>query len=146
MRNLCCKVTNLLPLLQFLIPWACKQGIKSTAGAIKCCKENKIAASPNTWHNILFLVINLYVSKYKNQFKCNIYLLTTVITCSLLFRGLVLTTLSYLKKYILRVIYFSLIRSCFTFINLFIEWLIVVILNLYIIKVSDMNTLVDSLL
>ena len=45
---------NLLPLLQSLIPQACKQGSKSKAGAIKCCKENKITAPPNEWHNIPF--------------------------------------------------------------------------------------------
>ena len=29
-----------------------KQGIKSKAGAIKCCKEIKITAHSNAWHNI----------------------------------------------------------------------------------------------
>ena len=43
---------NLLPLLQSLVPRACKQGNKSKAGAIKCCKESKITAPPNEWHNI----------------------------------------------------------------------------------------------
>ena len=43
---------NLLPLLQSLVPGACKQGSKSKAGAIKCSKENKITAPPNAWHNI----------------------------------------------------------------------------------------------
>ena len=43
-----------MPLLQYLIPRACKQGINSKAGAIKCCKEIKITAPPNEWHNIPF--------------------------------------------------------------------------------------------
>ena len=41
-----------LPLLQSLVPRACKQGSKIKAGAIKCCKENKITDPPNAWHNI----------------------------------------------------------------------------------------------
>ena len=36
------------------MPQACKQGIKSKAGAIKCCKEIKITALPNEWLNIPF--------------------------------------------------------------------------------------------
>ena len=31
-----------------------KQGFKSKAGAIKCCKENKITAPSNEWSNIPF--------------------------------------------------------------------------------------------
>ena len=30
------------------------RSIKSKAGAIKCCKEVKITAPPNEWHNIPF--------------------------------------------------------------------------------------------
>ena len=44
---------NLMPLLHSLVPRACKQGIKSKAGAIKCCKEIKITAPPIEQHNIL---------------------------------------------------------------------------------------------
>ena len=36
----------LMPLLQSLVSQACKQGIQSKAGAIKCCKETKITAPP----------------------------------------------------------------------------------------------------
>ena len=39
-------------ILQSLIPQAFKQGSKSKAGVIKCCKESKITAPPNAWHNI----------------------------------------------------------------------------------------------
>ena len=42
----------LLPFLQSLVPRAYKKGSKSKAGAIKCCKENKITAPPNEWCNI----------------------------------------------------------------------------------------------
>ena len=31
-----------------------KQGVKSKAGAIKCCKEIKITAPPNEWRNVSF--------------------------------------------------------------------------------------------
>ena len=44
-----------MPLFQSVVPRACKQGIKSTAGAINCCKEIKNTAPPNEWCNILFL-------------------------------------------------------------------------------------------
>ena len=47
-----------MPLLQSLIPRACKQGIKSKAGAIKCCKEIKITTPNNEWRNIPLLVRN----------------------------------------------------------------------------------------
>ena len=49
---------NFLRLLQSLVPRACKQGSKSKAGAIKCCKVNKITSPPNAWHNIPFMTPN----------------------------------------------------------------------------------------
>ena len=45
-------ILDLMPLLQSLIPRACKQGIKSNVRAIKCCKERKITALPNECCNI----------------------------------------------------------------------------------------------
>ena len=47
-----------MTIMQSLVPWACKQGSKSEAGAIKTCKEIKITAPPNAWHNIQFSVVN----------------------------------------------------------------------------------------
>ena len=46
----------MIQLLQTLVPGACKQGIKSNAGAIKCWKEKKITPPPNEWHNIPFSI------------------------------------------------------------------------------------------
>ena len=48
---------DFMPLLQSHVPRACKQGIKSKAGAIKCCKEIKITAPPNEWRNISFFYL-----------------------------------------------------------------------------------------
>ena len=47
-----------MPFLQSLVPRACKQGIKSKAGAIKCCKEIKITAPPLTMY---YIVKTLYM-------------------------------------------------------------------------------------
>ena len=54
MQKLNAHFLNLMPLLQSLVPRACVQGIKSKAGAIKCCKEIKVTAPPNEWCNIPF--------------------------------------------------------------------------------------------
>ena len=52
-------------LLGFIASLLCqegKQGIKSKAWAIKCWKEIKIAAPPNEWRNIPFIVISSFKS------------------------------------------------------------------------------------
>ena len=63
-----------LPLLQSLKPWACKQGIQSKAGAIKCCKETKIAAPPNECRNIPLNNTNHLVYALKIYRSCFIIL------------------------------------------------------------------------
>ena len=40
---------------QSLVPRVHKKDSKTKAGAIKCCKENKITDLPNAWHNIPFI-------------------------------------------------------------------------------------------
>ena len=47
-----CSLLNLIPLLQSLVPWACKQGFRSRVVAIKTCKETKIAPPPHECRNI----------------------------------------------------------------------------------------------
>ena len=47
---------TMMCLLQSLAPQACKLVIKSKAGAIKCCKETKITATPNESYNIPFIL------------------------------------------------------------------------------------------
>ena len=54
---------NLMPLLQTLVPRACKQGIKSMAGTITCCREMKITAPPNEWRNLAFFIVFLLLQK-----------------------------------------------------------------------------------
>ena len=46
--------SQIMLLIKSLVPQACKQGIKSKAGAIKCCEENKITYLPNEWGNTPF--------------------------------------------------------------------------------------------
>ena len=47
------------------------EGIKSKKAAIKCCKENKIAAPPNVWR-IFFVQYNLAVVAWVIRAFCNI--------------------------------------------------------------------------
>ena len=42
-----------MSLLQSIIPWACKKGIKSNAGA-KSAAKKKNTSPPNEWGNIPF--------------------------------------------------------------------------------------------
>ena len=78
-------VGTTLPLLQSLVPRACKQGSKSKAGAIKCCEENKITAllmsvvtfhckscdvfqrPPATTHCLL---LSVWLMKFFDYFSC----------------------------------------------------------------------------
>ena len=65
--------TSLMLLLQSLIPRACKQGIKSKAGAIKCFKEIKITAPPNEWGNIPFMEVIVSIFEViSNHWKRNL--------------------------------------------------------------------------
>ena len=53
---------SLLGFNAFIASFLCREGkqvIKSKAGAINCCKENKITAPPNEWHNIPFILFTL---------------------------------------------------------------------------------------
>ena len=61
-------IAPFLKLLQYVLPGACKQGIKSKAGAIKCFNETKITAPPNECSNIPFLP--LFASCKKMDKKC----------------------------------------------------------------------------
>ena len=56
-----------------------KQGIKSKAGAIKCWKEIKIAAPPNEWRNIPFIVISSFKS-FTKLVKIQIKMTTKLFT------------------------------------------------------------------
>ena len=47
-----------------LLRWDGKQAIKSKAGAIMCCKENKITAPPNVCHNIPLVTCNHNLLKH----------------------------------------------------------------------------------
>ena len=68
---------DLMPLLPpSFVGRASRQGIKSKAGAKKCCKENKCIAAPNEWHNIPFFRGNSlndlrFIEKTKEHIKDN---------------------------------------------------------------------------
>ena len=51
------------------IPWTsgCKQGIKSKAGAIKCCKEIKVTAPRNEKRNIPFVTLDMALGPRHTQ-------------------------------------------------------------------------------
>ena len=68
-------IPKLMPLLQSLVPRACKQGIKSKARAIKCCKEIQISSPPNEWRNIPLLSSTL-IPSYFTECVINLDLIT----------------------------------------------------------------------
>ena len=74
LQQLKAPILNLMPLLQSLITWACKQGIKSKAGEIKRCTEIKMTAPPNEWCNIPFCYFFSMKLNSESPFEANHWL------------------------------------------------------------------------